>query len=544
MRTTDEGGPGRRDVPEDAVPPEPAGPGADGLVADGLDPALAGYATMSAVALSDAERWPALSPAQIGEVTRWADDPAAPVWVHRTGDRLTEPDLQELATTADRLAEPPAPRVAGGEPDWVPSLVERVHAVVPHYRGCARVGASHGRSSLADVAPVSREDLVADVSAFVPVDVPLDRVLEGSSSGSAGAALTVPLHPVAVAADVLLIRHLLAGAGVEWRPEPGRLSLLNLVDQEHAFTYVSAITALWRRGPDARDGASGGTPPVMARVNLHAGQWRRPGDRERFLERANPQVVSASPAALLALLELARAGLELRPLAVVSGAAHLTPAVRAAVRRTWGVPVVDLYGLRETGAVAARTDDGPFAVVPRRVYVEALDARGRRLPEGEVGELAVTVGENPYLPLLRYRTGDQGAVTTTPDGRQLIDGLEGRAPVRFARADGTWMPSVDATQLLQAYGMAAWRLHQDADGSVHLAVLPDPASAPDVVAAADAPGRVAELVAGLLGRPVDLTVCGIGEMGPGKARRFSSALDPQVATERAGGAEGGVGATA
>lgn len=523
MRTTDDPGPAHDDRADATAAPDPVPSDTSGL-----DPALADYAPMSAVALSDAERWPTLSPAQLGEVTRWSDDPSAPVWVHRTGDRLTESDLDALADVADRLGAPPAPGTGDGVPGWVPALVERAHTVVPHYRTCERVGASHRASPLTELAPVSRADLVADVAAFVPVDVPLDRVLEGTSSGSTGAALNVPLHPVSVAADVLLIEHLLAGAGVRWCPEPGRLALLNLVDQEHAFTYVSAITAL-ARGRRAGDGDGRAAPPMMARVNLHASQWRREGDRARFLERANPQVISTSPAALLALLDLVGEGLTIAPLAVVSGAAHLTPAVRAAVRRVWDVPVVDLYGLRETGAVAARTDDGPFVVVPRRVFVEALGPDGRRLPEGEVGELAVTVDENPYLPLLRYRTGDQGAVGTGPGGRQLITGLEGRAPVRFARADGRWMASVDATQLLQAYGMAAWRLHQDADGSVHLAVVPDPASAPDGVAAGDAPGRVAGLLSGLLGRPIDLTVCSVAELGPGKARRFSSALDPQVA---------------
>lgn len=488
---------------------------------DPLDPALAEYTPMAAVALSDAERWPALSDAGRAAVGRWADDPAAPVWVHRTGDRLTTDDLAALAATDARLRAGTAAASTreAGEPDWIRPLLERVHTTVPYYRLRARNGWSDAGSPLTDVAPVGRADLLADVSAFVPVDVPLDRVLEGSSSGHAGASLTVPLHPVPVAADVLLLRHLLGEAGVAWAPEPGRLALLNLVDQEHAFTYVSAVTAL--AGPCLT------APPVMARVNLHPSQWRRAGDRGEFLARADPQVVSTSPAALLRLLELARDGLGIHPVGVVSGAAHLTPAVRAAVRRLWDVPVVDLYGLRETGPIASRTDDGDLVVVPLRVFVEALDADGRRLPDGVVGELAVTVDENPYLPLVRYRTGDTAAVTRRADGRQVVSGLEGRSPVRFARADGTWVPSVDATQLLQAYGMAGWRLHQSRDGGVHLVVLPDPSSAPAPVPAGEAPARVAASLERLLGRRVELVVAReVAELGPGKARRFSSDLDP------------------
>ena len=50
---------------------------------------------------------------------------------------------------------------------------------------------------------------------------PLDRVLEGSSSGHTGAALNVPLHPVSVAADLVLLQHLVAGGGRRLAPGPG-----------------------------------------------------------------------------------------------------------------------------------------------------------------------------------------------------------------------------------------------------------------------------------------------------------------------------------
>jgi phenylacetate-CoA ligase len=98
-------------------------------------------------------------------------------------------------------------------------------------------------------------------------------------------------------------------------------------------------------------------------------------------------------------------------------------------------------------------------------------------------------------------------------GRTVLVGLEGRAPVLFRAADGTTRPSIDATQLLQAYGIAAYHLHQDADGSVHLRALP---LRGNPRAAADAVGR-------WLDRPVALTVLtDARELGEGKPRRFSA----------------------
>lgn len=505
---------------------------------DAPDLTLDEYAPGSAVALTDAERWPTLDDAGRVALDAVRDHPAAPAWVHVTGDRLRPDDLPVLDEVAARLAagrpdagHPDAvadtraedrgapPATADGSPPappaWVRALVDRAHAVVPRYRRVRDRGESRAGSPLTAVRPVTRDDLRHDVASFVPVDVPLGRVLEGTSSGSTGAAVRVPLHPVAVAADLVLLQHLVTdaagGAGATWEPVPGRLGLMNLVDQREAFTYASAMTG-FRRDP-------GVAAPSMARVNLDPGAWTHPGDRAAFLAAQDPQVVSSSPLPLLALARLAEEqGLALHPVALVSGAAHLSDVARARLRATWDVPVVDLYGLRETGAVAARTDAGPLVVVAgRRVWVEVLDDDGAPVPDGDLGEVVVTVDENPYLPLLRYRTGDRARIVRRGERVELHD-LEGRSPVRYLRPDGAWVPSVDAAQHLQAHGMAAWQLHQSADGSVVLDVVPDvlgDAGARAARAAGDAVGY-------LLGRRVTVREVSPARLGAGRARRWSS----------------------
>ncbi|WP_251150090.1 AMP-dependent synthetase [Cellulosimicrobium sp. Marseille-Q4280] len=517
--TPDEPRPGA--LPAARTDPPPAVAPDDGL-------ALGEYAPGGAVALTDAERWPTLDAAGRDALDAVRRDPAAPVWVHVTGDRLRTDDLPLLDDVAARLAsgspdEPDgtarssdaADRVTPGRPyteppGWVRDLVARAHAVVPRYRRARDRGESGAASPLAAVAPVTRDDLRRDVASFVPVDVPLGRVLEGSSSGSTGAAIRIPLHPVAVAADLVLLQHLVTGAGAAWAPEPGRLGLMNLVDQRQAFTYASAMTG-FRRGP-------GVSAPSMARVNLDPGAWTRPGDREAFLTAQDPQVVSSSPLPLLALARLADAGLDLHPVALVSGAAHLSDVARSRLRATWDVPVVDLYGLRETGAVASRVDGGPFVVVTgRRVWVEILADDGTPVIDGGRGEVVVTVDENPYLPLLRYRTGDHARIVRR-GGRVELHDLEGRSPVRYLRPDGAWVPSVDAAQHLQANGMAAWQLHQDADGSVVLDVVPDAPGAAGASAAREAGAAVGQL----LGRSVTVHEVSPARLGDGRARRWSS----------------------
>ena len=525
------------------------------------DAALAEYEALAAVALTDTERWPLLDADGFAGLQTVRDHPHAPEWVHVCGDRVVPEDVPLLARraveTTHRTWEPQGETWA--RPTWVDALVDRVATTVPRYRAQARRDGRAPRT-LDDVTPVSREDLLRDLASFVPVDVPLDRVLEGSSSGSTGAALVVPLHPLSTAAEVVYLTALAAQAGVTWEPEPGRACLLNVVDQRTAFTYASALTT------------KGGAP--MARVNVHPDGWRSPGDREAFLADVDAQVLSGNPLSLLALAEL---DVDLHPLVVVSGAAHLTPGARRRLEGRWGVPVVDVYGTREVGLVAADLDGTPgtgrtdgtdgtgadaadgltrHSVLPRRLYVEVLDTDGTSVPDGERGDVVVTVDDNPYLPLLRYRTGDTAALVRErgEDGRwrTVLLGLEGRAAVRFQTADGRWVPSVDTTQLLQAYGLAAWHLHQGADGAVRLLALPArPSAAPAGGSTTSGGGSVRSgggsvtsgggsvpsgswseasaldaALRALLGREVSTTVVASpGELGPGAKRRFSSDLD-------------------
>ncbi|WP_295702695.1 hypothetical protein [Lapillicoccus sp.] len=457
--------------------------------------ALPDYAAMGAAVRTDAERWPTLSPLGLDALTRWRQTPHAPIWVHECGDLLTAEDHEVLGRRRAELLEPAragrggADRDGDDPPAWVEALVDRCRR---HTTFFGRLGAT----SFDQLPMISRADLVRDVAAFVPRDQPLDRVVQGTSSGSSGAALVIPLDPVEISTELLLLERLLADVGVDWPHDPDRVGLLSVVDQRQAFTYASVLTI--------RDDQR------MARVNLDPAAWCVPGDRESFLAAARPQVVTGSA---LSLLALARLDVRLDPLALVSGAVDLTPAARVELEQRWQTTVLDLWGLKETGPLAVSTDGGPHVVVPRRVHLEVVDGGGRALPDGECGELVATVDGNPLLPLLRYRTGDTGSLTWVGDRRAIV-GLEGRAPVSFRAADGRLVPSVDLTQQLQHHGARSWSVHQGRDGTVVARVL------------GGQPAVLREALCTLLGDAVCVeTVPTPADLGPGKPRRFSSALD-------------------
>lgn len=77
----------------------------------------------------------------------------------------------------------------------------------------------------------------------------------------------------------------------------------------------------------------------------------------------------------------------------------------------FGCPVMSTYASTETCTSFA---EGPLCrgghLLPELGIVECLDDAGRPVPEGQVGEIVVTPLGVEGLPLLRFRTGDMGAL--------------------------------------------------------------------------------------------------------------------------------------
>lgn len=434
--------------------------------------ALAEYEVLGSVALTDAERWPRLDSAGRARLEALRGHPLAPQWVHEAGDRVP----------VDRIAEASTPLSTEG---WLEEHLETARRL-PAYRGLSL-------ERLEDFPLISRDLLAQDVSAFVPLDADLDRMIHGTSSGTTGSALILPDQIEEVSRTFHLLVALAAAQGVDWQPSAERMALANVVDQRQAFTYASVISTFGHA--------------TMARLNLNAAHWPSLSSRNAFLVDLQPQVFSGNPTSLEALLDPELAG-SLRPLALFSGAMALSSALRASLAEAYGCPVIDLYGLHETRPIAASSDGGPFVILDRRVLVEILDPAGLPVPPGERGEIVVTAGENPLLPLVRYRTSDYGRLVEV-DGRPAIADLEGREATTFLAADGTRVPSVDFTQQLQTAGVHGWTIHQAPDGAItaHLA-------------GGDLPAAQAALER-LLHQPVTATaVSRVRDLGDGKPRRF------------------------
>jgi phenylacetate-CoA ligase len=93
--------------------------------------------------------------------------------------------------------------------------------------------------------------------------------------------------------------------------------------------------------------------------------------------------------------------------------------MRRELDRELGISAVNFYGLSEmcgpgVAAECLAARDG-LHVQEDHFLVEVIDPEsGEHLPEGDDGELVFTTLTKEALPLIRYRTGDIGSVTTAP----------------------------------------------------------------------------------------------------------------------------------
>lgn len=392
--------------------------------------------------LTDEERYPLLTAAGRRMLDRLRRHPHGPTFNHECGDRLDAAALERVRRFAEALRSADRRVEWGRPPEWVEAFARAACRRVPFYR--AR-GPWPG--SFAALPTATRADLAREPWSFVPDGEPLDQLIVYDTSGTTGHRIVLPSHPETAAKYIPLLEAALATRVVRLEGGPDRVSMIQVCAQKRTWTFGNIVSYL--------DGAG------FAKVNLDPDDWRDPEDRVRYLDDCDPEVYTGDP---LAFQELARLPLRTRPKALLSSATAMLPGVRRELECRFQCPVLDIYSMKESGPIAVDTPGG-HALIPHDLYVEVLDLEGRPCPPGERGEIALTGGRNPYLPLLRYRTGDWASLDLRGPV-PVLAGIEGRPPVVFTAADGRAINNVDVTWALRDLPLTRFRLHQHADGSL------------------------------------------------------------------------------
>ena len=150
-----------------------------------------------------------------------------------------------------------------------------------------------------------------------------------------------------------------------------------------------------------------------------------PSDRLLFvLKQYRPTVIWTSPSYAWTLGEKAKEkgfdpkrDFSIRTIIVAGEPGGSIPSTREAIEELWGANVVDFFGLSDIyGACAASCEalDG-LHIAEDQILVETVDPHtGEALSPGSTGELVYTTLMKKARPMIRFRTGDIGYVSTEP----------------------------------------------------------------------------------------------------------------------------------
>ncbi len=190
---------------------------------------------------------------------------------------------------------------------------------------------------------------------------------------------------------------------------------------------------------------------------------------QRLLRRFRPRSVYGYPSAMAtfarALLgrgeDVASCGVEY----VITTAESLLDADREVIGRVFGAKVLVEYGAHDGCAVIAHDCPcGRMHTTDELVYLEFL-RDGRPVPDGETGEIVLTVLDSFGMPFIRYRIGDLGrrGAPGCSLGRGLgsLEALEGRVSELLYTAGGVPVPALFLTNSLKrAPGIADFQVEQ------------------------------------------------------------------------------------
>lgn len=129
---------------------------------------------------------------------------------------------------------------------------------------------------------------------------------------------------------------------------------------------------------------------------------------------AEPTVIIGCPSALdVVASATVRSGLPCpAPSVVVTRGEILRPQTRRILENVYRCSVVDFYSAEEVGLIAWQCPETPevMHIEHDACVVEVVNKRGEPVPDGRMGEVAITNLFNRTMPFVRYRIGDRSRI--------------------------------------------------------------------------------------------------------------------------------------
>lgn len=192
---------------------------------------------------------------------------------------------------------------------------------------------------------------------------------------------------------------------------------------------------------------------------------------------------------------------------------------REAIAKGFGAPVANGYGARDAGFIAHECPQGRLHLSAEDIVVETLRPDGSPTAPGEAGEITVTHMATADFPLLRYRTGDVGLLSTErcPCGRGLpvLAEVQGRSTDFVVAADGTVMHGLALIYTLRDMsGVQKFRIEQMSRERTEVQLVPGDGLA------ADAEARIVREFRARLGANVQVDVRRVADIAPERSGKY------------------------
>lgn len=308
-----------------------------------------------------------------------------------------------MKNLADLLALEPALRAGRRELEALQlerlrRTLQHAYANNPCYRRSFDAGAVHPDDlrSLADLRrfPFTTK---ADLRAAYPFgffSVPMDQVARvHASSGTTGKPTVVGYTRADIATWSSLVARSIHAAG-------GRRGMK---------VHIAYGYGLFTGGLGAHYGAEAAGCTV---IPMSGGQTQK---QVQLIRDLAPEIIMVTPSYMLAILdEFRRVGLDPKSSSLrigIFGAEPWGEGMRSEIEQAFGIDACDIYGISEVMGPGiaqefAGTNEGP-TLWEDHFIAEILDPNsGEVMPDGEMGELALTSLTKQAMPVIRYRTRD------------------------------------------------------------------------------------------------------------------------------------------
>ena len=246
-------------------------------------------------------------------------------------------------------------------------------------------------------------------------------------------------------------------------------------------------------GPTDRVAILDTTPPSKATILERNLGWCRISVLQSSADVADalvafaPDAIYGLPSALLeAGRALQQTGRQLQT-SMIFTSGELLNGSRTALTAAFDSPVYDIYGTSETKEIAWQCPHGGMHLNSDVVRLEVLDEAGRAVPTGHEGNLVATLLVNHAMPLVRYLTGDRGALLadhcTCGRSSSLLGVVSGRSADMLVLAGGQRISPYALTCALESVsGVLRYQVSQLDAARVRVRAIAEGAANRDTIA--------------------------------------------------------------